>query len=204
MRRSCQEIKENGHTSDGDYLIDPDGLGAGEEPIMVYCNMTAKNGLAGTHVNHDSEERTYVKGYERPLSYSKTFRYNMTMAQMIALTDLSGNCEQFIRYECRGSVLLYGTSTDYASWESREGKKMNYWGGASPGSRKCACGMTQSCNRAGYICNCDINDGAWRSDEGYLSDKGSLPVTKLYFGDTGGGGEAGYHTLGPLICYGTA
>ena len=201
MRRSCQEFKEIGHTSDGEYLIDPDGLGAGEEPSMVYCNMTAKNGLAGKHVNHDSEERTYVKGYDGALSYSKTIRYSMTMAQISALKALSGSCEQFIRYECYGSLLL---REPLATWESRQGIKMNYWGGASPGSGKCACGMTQSCDRAGYNCNCDINDFVWRSDDGYLTDNGSLPVTKLYFGDTGEGSEAGYHTLGPLICYGTA
>ena len=203
MGRSCQEFKENGHTNDGEYLIDPDGLGAGEEPILVYCNITAKNGLAGTHVNHDSEERTYVNGYEAPFSYSKTVRYNMTMGQITALMDLSGKCEQFISYECRGSLLL-GAYRVFGAWESRKGIRMNYWGGASPGSGMCACGMTQSCGPAGHTCNCDMNDGVWRTDEGYLTDKDSLPVTQLNFGDTGGIAEGGYHILGPLICYGTA
>ena len=60
---------------------------------MVYCNITAKNGLAGTHVNHDSEERTFVNGYEAPFSYSKTIQYNMAMAQISALEAFSGSCE---------------------------------------------------------------------------------------------------------------
>ena len=73
---------------------------------MVYCNITAKDGLAGKHVNHDSEERTCVNGYEESFSYSKVIRYNMTMTQMTAVTNLSGKCEQFNSYECLGSVLL--------------------------------------------------------------------------------------------------
>ena len=81
---------------------------------------------------------------------------------------------------------------------------MYSWGGASPGSGKCACGMTQSCGRASYTCNSNINDGLLRTDEGYLTDKDSLSVTNLNFGDTGSSSERGYHTLGPLICYGPA
>ena len=33
----------------------------------------------------------------------------------------------------------------YAWWVSRDSTKMTYWGGASPGSGKCACGMNNSC-----------------------------------------------------------
>jgi len=80
---------------------------------------------------------------------------------------------------------------------------MTYWGGASPGSGKCACGMTNSC-AGGYDCNCDKNDAVWREDSGLLTDKTHLPVKQLRFGDTGGRIEEGYHTLGKLKCYGTA
>ena len=188
--------------SDEEYLIDPDGPGENEAPVSAYCNMTGKDGLAGTHVGHDSETRTFVKGYEGPSSYSRDVSYNISMAQIIALLDLSNNCEQFIKYECRGSVILLHNNLLYASWASRDGVKMKYWGGASPGSGKCACGMTQTCNKPSEMCNCKSNDNVWRSDEGYLTDRDALPVSKLYFGDTGGGGEMGYHTLGKVTCYG--
>jgi len=81
---------------------------------------------------------------------------------------------------------------------------MTYWGGASPGSGKCACGMTNSCANPRYGCNCDKNDFVWREDSGLLTDKTSLPVKQLRFGDTGGSREQGYHTLGKLKCYGIA
>jgi len=80
---------------------------------------------------------------------------------------------------------------------------MTYWGGASPGSGKCACGMTNSC-AGGYDCNCDKDDQVWREDSGLLTDKTTLPVKQLRFGDVSGGGEEGYHTLGKLKCYGIA
>ena len=87
---------------------------------------------------------------------------------------------------------------------SRDSAKMTYWGGASPGSGKCACGMTSSCAASTYGCNCDKNDVVWREDSGLLTDKTKLPVKQLRFGDTGGSSEQGYHTLGKLKCFGIA
>ena len=76
------------------------------------------------------------------------------MAQVAAITRQSKNCEQYIIYECYHSMLL---EDSYGWWVSRQGKKMNYWGGAAVDSGKCACGMTRSC-AGGYMCNCDRND----------------------------------------------
>ena len=88
---------------------------------------------------------------------------------------------------------------------------MTYWGGALPGSNNCACGMKDSCekrrNNLKLKCNCDNNDAKWREDSGLLTDKSTLPVTQLRFGDVGFSkpnddhDEKGYHTLGKLKCY---
>ena len=61
---------------------------------------------------------------------------------------------------------------------------MTYWGGASPGSGKCVCGMNNSCADPSYRCNCDKNDSVWREDSGLLTDKTKLLVKQLRFGDT--------------------
>ena len=55
-----------------------------------------------------------------------------------------------------------------------------------------------------YKCNCDRNTAAETSDEGFLTDKNTLPVTELQFVDLGDSGEDGWFTLGPLICSGRA
>ena len=181
MRRTCKDFKDDGYLSDGEYVIDPDGLQRGEEPVVAYCNMTGENGLVGTYVTHDSQARTHVFGYEDERSYARPIHYNMVMAQIVALLDMADNCKQFIRYECRHTRMNLHRSQSDAAWVSREGLAMTYWGGASPGSDMCACGMTASCADAGKGCNCDKNDRIWRYDDGYLTDRNTPPSDQALF-----------------------
>ena len=198
---SCSVIKKYVSGLSGNYVIDPDGKG-GLAPFTVYCDMTAKNGVGVTVISHDSESRTTVKGYNAQGSYSRDIHYTgVSLSQLASLTRVSSSCEQFIKYECYNSVLLYNNN-QYGWWVSRDSTKMTYWGGAS-GNSKCACGMISSCAYPSYGCNCDANDNVWREDSGLLTDKTKLPVIQLRFGDTGGS-EQGYHTLGKLKCFGTA
>ena len=187
-------------TTSGNHYLNPQGLAASPS-VQVYCDMTSKNGVGVTVIGHDSESRTLVNGYDPAGSYKRKINYDISMEQIVAIMKQSKNCEQFIKYECYHSVLLYDVNNLYGWWVSRQGSKMNYWGGAAVNSGKCECGMTNSCAGGGK-CNCDKNDLTWREDSGYLTDKDTLPVTELRFGDTGGSGESGYHTLGKLRCWG--
>ncbi len=195
-------LKRRPSTTSGWYYIHPQGLSSSQS-VRVFCDMTSKNGVGVTVIGHDSESRTLVKGYNPPGSYKRTITYDISMEQIVAIMKQSKNCEQFIKYECRHSVFTY-TSVSYGWWVSRQGSKMNYWGGAAVDSGKCACGMTNTCAGGGN-CNCDANDLTWREDSGYLTDKNTLPVSELRFGDTGDNTprkrESGYHTLGELRCW---
>ena len=165
--------------------------------------MTDKNGTGVTVVSHNSENRTKVNGYEAKGSYVRKVSYYgaglTNTAQLAHLTDVSDHCEQFVKYECRNSLFLYNEN---GWWVSRDGKKMTYWGGGNSVPYMCACGLNGSCAEPSIRCNCDKNDYVWREDSGLLTNKSHLPVTQLRFGDTGGAGEEGYHTLGKLKCYG--
>jgi len=164
--------------------------------------MSDRNGVGVTVISHDSESRTLVQGCEYQGCYSRDIHYiGASLSQLASLTRISSHCEQFIKYECYDSVLV---GNGYAWWVSRDSGKMTYWGGAAPGSGKCACGMTNSCANPSHVCNCAQNDYVWREDSGLLTDKTHLPVKQLRFGDTGDGSEQGYHTLGKLKCYGIA
>lgn len=199
--RSCSEWRLAGYNHSGIIDIKPDQ----DSPnFKVSCNMTDKDGVGVSLVSHNSEQRTAVKGYVAPGSYVKNVTYSgATMVQITHLIQASTHCEQFIKYECRHSVLLW-EGLRYGWWVSRDKEKMTYWGGASPESDMCACGMNDSCATGG-ACNCDANDMTWREDSGLLSDKSKLPVTQLRFGDTGDPRvEKGFHTLGKLKCYGIA
>jgi len=194
---SCSVIRKYVSSVSGNYVIDPDGSG-GQASFTVNCDMSDKNGVGVTVISHDSESRRHVYGYSGRGSYSRDIHYTgASLSQLASLTRVSSHCEQFIKYECYHSRSV---GRGYAWWVSRDSSKMTYWGGASPGSGKCACGMTNSCADPSYGCNCDKNDQVWREDSGLLTDKTHLPVKQLRFGDTGGS-EEGYHTLGKLKCY---
>ena len=199
---SCSVIRKYSSSVSGNYVIDPDGEG-GQAPFTVFCDMTDKSGVGVTVIGHDSESRTHVNGYNGQGSYSRDIHYTgASLSQLASLTRVSTHCEQFTKYECYHSVLLYNRNP-YGWWVSRDSTKMTYWGGASING-KCACGMTNSCANSGFGCNCDKNDFVWREDSGLLTDKTKLPVKQLRFGDTYNSREHGYHTLGKLKCYGTA
>ncbi|KAL9975869.1 hypothetical protein ACROYT_G013083 [Oculina patagonica] len=197
---SCSVIRKYVTSVSGNYVIDRDGSG-GLAPFTVYCDMSDKNIVGVTVISHDSESRTHVHGCNPDGCYSRDINYNgASLPQLASLTSVSLHCEQFIKYECYNSLMF---NSGRAWWVSRDSIKMTYWGGASPGSGKCACGMTNSCADSRYGCNCDKNDAVWREDSGLLTDKTHLPVKQLRFGDVSGS-EEGYHTLGKLRCYGTA
>ncbi|KAK2560792.1 Contactin-associated protein 1 [Acropora cervicornis] len=180
---SCSTIRHFTSAS-GNYEIDPDGAG-GLAPFTVYCDMTDKNGVGVTVISHDSESRKLVQGCETQGCYSRDIDYTgASLYQLASLTLVSTHCEQFIKYECRGSVLQF--DDPYGWWVSRGSSRMSYWGGASAGSNKCACGMTNSCADLSKPCNCDKNDLVWCEDSGLLTDKSQLPVKQLRFGDTVG------------------
>ena len=203
LGKTCSEIKSfSPEASSGSYVIDPDGEG-GCEPIVALCNMNY--GIGVTVISHNSEERTLVNGFVQG-AYRKKIDYSgvnsSCISQLVSLTAVSSHCEQFIKYECLHSRLLFNGNS-FGWWVSRDGVKMKYWGGAGPAdSYKCACGVTQQCANPSNGCNCDKNDMVWREDSGFLREKSHLPVIELRFGDTEGSNEKGYHSLGKLVCYG--
>ncbi|XP_068692992.1 neurexin-4-like isoform X2 [Montipora foliosa] len=209
IAKSCSHLKQlHPAAESGAHLIDPDGEG-NLAPFNVICNMTDKNGTGVTVISHDSEKRKLVDECDEAGCYSRDIHYaGASLSQLAMLTEVSLHCEQFIKYECYHSRLLLNSSP-LGWWVSRVSDNMTYWGGASPGSRKCACGMNRSCAKQDKSCNCDKNDANWREDSGLLTDKFTLPVTQLRFGDVGWVeknhkryDEKGYHTLGKLKCYG--
>ena len=205
LSKSCSDLKRlDPKAKSGISLIDPDGDGA-LPPYHVTCDMSDKEGVGVTVIGHDSEDRTLVDGCEDPGCYSRDIHYTgATFSQLASLTTVSLFCEQFIKYECQGSLFHDWLNQTRNWWVSRDSMDMAYWGGAAPDSDKCACGMKGTCAKRGDRCNCDKNDHKWREDSGLLNEKTHLPVKQLRFGDTGANSEQGYHTLGKFKCYGIA
>lgn len=201
---SCSRIKASrSGSSSGNYIIDPDGAG-GVPPFSVYCDMRDKGGIGVTVISHNSESRTHVNHISAGCSGQGCYRKDVTYtgvstAQLASLTRVSQNCEQFIKYECNpSSPFIEG---GYGWWVSRDGKQMNYWGGATGRHKMCACGVTSSCSKGDRKCNCP-SSGGWSEDSGLLTDKSALPVSQIRLGDLDGSHEEGYYMLGKLKCYG--
>ena len=204
---SCSDLKSScREKTSGNYIIDPDEKGS-VVPFSVYCDMSDKGGVGVTVISHDSESRTHVNSVNPPCRspgcYSKDVTYTgVSTAQLAALTRVSQNCEQFIKFECNNEVAFI-PGDRYAWWVSRDGRRINYWGGATGYNYMCACGVTNSCSD-GQKCNCHNIGSGWREDSGLLTDKSTLPVTQIRLGDLDDSREEGYHTLGKLRCYGQA
>ena len=166
--------------------------------------MSDKAGVGVTVVSHDSETRTLVRWSAGAPGYHYKHDVMYTWAnstQLKSLTAVSRHCQQFIKYECYHAKL--SRVGIRSSLVSRGGTKMNYWGGASPGSNQCACGMNKTCVKKQPHCNCDAGDFIWREDSGFLTHKSDLPVSKLMFWRLRRYLSKAYYTLGKLMCYGT-
>ena len=108
--RSRGSIKSvHSGSSSGNYIIDPDGKG-GVTLFRVYCDMSDKGGVGVTVISHDSESRTHVANVPGcsntdPGCYSKSVIYSgVNTDQLEALTRVSKNCEQLIKFECNGAI----------------------------------------------------------------------------------------------------
>lgn len=199
--RTCTEWRILGYTESREYRIDPDVEG----PVPAFqalCNMDDNDDVGITIFRHDSESRIQTITCDPPGCYRRDINYTTaSMDQIVSVINVSAHCEQFIRYDCMNSLLL-NDGMLVGWWVSRDGEKMKYWGGAPPDSGMCACGVNNTCAKGG-ICNCDANDYVLRRDEGLLTDRATLPVTQLRFGDAGKlNREFGFHTLGDLKCFG--
>ena len=192
LPKTCKDIRAKGSQQSGTYQVYP----VSSQSVNVYCDMASKNGVGVTVISHDSEARTWVIGKEAPFSARRVISYEISNTSIKGIVESSSKCEQYIKYECKGSMLAQDR---YAWWLSVGGQRMLNWGGVDHTRTGCACSLTNSCAKG--VCNCDKNDNVWREDSGFLDEKQFLPISEVGFGDTGHPGEEGYYTVGKLKCY---
>ena len=202
-KATCEQYKAMGLQGSTFCLLDSQGVG---NPYTALCNAT-NSSRTYTVITHNKMAETTVGNAK--IDFSRSFyKHDITytgssgLNQIKALIQKSKHCRQYVRFHCFGSKLLNtprGPSHTY--WLSRDGSRQEYWGGAEPGSKKCACGMTDppSCVVKTRFCNCDVLSETWRVDAGYLSDKRTLPVTGLLFAKKS---KRSKFALGPLECWG--
>ncbi|XP_015588334.1 neurexin-4 isoform X2 [Cephus cinctus] len=206
---SCEAYKNmNSVNQKAEIKIDVDGSGP-LRPFPVTCEFYADSRVL-TILRHSNEQPTPVDGFEEPGSFIQDINYDADLDQIEALLNRSTTCRQRINYACKHAKLLntpvpQGEVFRPSSWwVSRRNQKMDYWGGALPGSRKCECGILGTCAEPSKWCNCDSGLEGWLEDGGDITEKEYLPVKQLRFGDTGTplDEKEGRYTLSSLICEG--
>ena len=197
-KATCEYYKAMGLNKSALCLLDSVGWGT---PYTAFCNLSQD--AAKTTIRHDKMTKTRVgDGIMKESDYLHKITYSIDMEQIEQLIKKSRKCRQHVRFHCFFSKLLNSPNgPPHASWLSRDSERQNYWGGADPGSKKCACGMHDppTCKSTAKFCNCDNKAKIWQVDEGYLTDKSTLPVTALEFNAKSGRSD---FTVGPLECWG--
>ncbi|XP_046645819.1 uncharacterized protein LOC124336165 [Daphnia pulicaria] len=197
--RTCRELRAaDPSLSSGMHWIDPDGQGVGDDPIYVYCDMTS----GSTSILHDSESSLNVGHCADAGCYSRSINYNSSMGQIKALMELSTECHQSIRYDCNYAP-FESNGVAYSWWNDREGNAQYFWAGSNTdGIHTCQCGIDGNCVDSAVKCNCDALAPLQLVDDGVITNKNVLPVTRLNFGRTQLETSSGVHTLGRLVCTG--
>ncbi|CAH1775918.1 unnamed protein product [Owenia fusiformis] len=163
----------------GYYVIDPDGINEGVDPFVVICTKWYKTIIPVTHgTGFDIIDEPNP---ENPTPESKctniTYGNDITPEQIKALVKISGFCKQYAKVECR-----YAPFTGYGNWSNIDGITMEGFAG-SAGAPECACGAVDKCVGGSTMeCNCDMNDGDLRKDEGLFFDKADVPVSQICLG----------------------
>ena len=129
-------------------------------------------------------------------SYFQSVEYDTDIFAVTEMIYVMENCRQYISWECRSAIINNDNRVGVVNtgWYDRDENMRYYWGvnGSAVAEDDydrvnvvCACGLDHTCAGPDLACNCDSNSDEWEQDDGYLTYKPHLPVTKMVFGDTG-------------------
>lgn len=190
-------------------FIDPDGQGIGDPPILVECDMNGATKVAAYTEKDDGFDTPFLDSVDKvavmscllPGCSSHTIQYgHATIRQLTILADLSQQCRQYVKYDCWGAALEHD-EIQYSYWDDRTGSPRYFWAGNATDDHICQCGIDNNCADSRKVCNCD-SLAHQVSDEGFITDKNLLPITRLNFGRTSLPGSSGRFSLGAFECEG--
>lgn len=198
-KSTCEILnREENVKQSNNYTLDFDGPGP-IKPAKVYCNMTADPPTTRV-LTRDIGIRLVPSDVAKTPN-SQRIRYIPSLAAAKALARQSGRCTQYLEFGCKQAKLLNVGGERLGFWVSADGVYQDYWGGAQPNSKSCACGETNTCLDKNFKCNCDAARNVWTADGGHLNSTTLLPVEEVMFKGVVKPGEANY-TVGSLYCSG--
>ncbi|XP_038057547.1 uncharacterized protein LOC119729101 isoform X2 [Patiria miniata] len=196
---SCLAAQTAGYSTDGYYLLDPDGAGA-LQPVLVHCDFSTVKNAVTMEIGHNFEGDNEIAEYPKAGDFAKDIAYSdgASLASLASLVGASTACTQYLGLQC-SKFKMYSGNNLYAWWATHDGTSMTHWSGTTE-AYACACGPTGSCYQTSDSCNCGSGSTSWKEDKGYLTDQGELPVSQVRIGKTSSNKRA-IITLGTLKCY---
>lgn len=204
IRKTCGEYYKAGYRYDGIYVVRP----GTSPPFKVKCKMDNFGGPI-TIIDTNQNNETFVltgKDFDDNFYYHQ-ISYQVSKRQINDLISVSKSCQQYVRYNCYQSTLLNSKDRQKQSssiglrWYTRFGSLRNYWGGNVNNSNSCKCSFKKECSERNLSCNCDIMDAKMRYDDGYITEIGDLPISKVRVSRKGTTHRSSFQ-IGPLECNG--
>ena len=200
---SCSSYYQIGYRQDGIYFIKP----GSNAPFPVKCIMNSFEGKGTTIIETVSKSSFFIftgTTFDDKFYYH-SISYRASKQQIVDLIAASGQCRQYVRYNCYESTLMNSKepSTQLGvRWFSRKGELKNYWAGGKNNSLACRCAGNKTCANPSLKCNCDIMDKQMRFDDGFYTEKNELPISKIKVSVAHSNHRSSFE-IGPLECVGS-
>ena len=165
----------------GIYMLAPDSV-PGELVLRVYCDMESYGGGRAV-IGHDHDGLTGDITAETPDQLAVALTYDIPLAQLSKLAQISGEKKQYFYKKCQGSLINKEYGTAHIRIESVAGTKVSL----------------SDARFDDIFMPCDINDNVIRTSDYTLTNKDDiLPIIKVWAGDSGAPSEHAFYKFGKI------
>lgn len=198
---SCAAIRAgpSNNAVSGKHFIDVDGMGPLPK-VEVECYFKSQSVETVVKTKLASEVPVEdISGQKRV-----NIPYTADKRSIRSITMQSQQCSQHVKYVCTKSALFQSPKgPPQVRWLGPNYNFHYYWGGSNGKTDHCRCGVYNNCTDPSKYCNCDARSGKEATDEGALTNKKHLPMSRIEFLDvTSWKGSKGRFSIGSLKCSG--
>ncbi|XP_046456833.1 uncharacterized protein LOC124203958 isoform X2 [Daphnia pulex] len=189
MPTSCADLQGMGQKANGFFSVK--GL---KKMEMIYCNFFANQNDKQKWIGYVDVKSAPVHFYVQRNSDFNTIETPIPFDLARVNEGNAMNLTSGVFTAPRPGIYFFSLMRNNAQY---------FWAGNNTdGVHTCQCGIDSNCVDPAVKCNCDALVPLQLVDDGVITDKNVLPITRLNFGRTQLETSSGVHTLGRLVCTG--